>query len=362
MISAPFFMGEMRMYRMSVINNGDVKFNEEELKKMLEYKTDFQLVSTVGMEEALYEVKENDIEVVFAVLSDCRHENKRMLEKLISECRYTYFVLAFTNYNCTNLRCAFRLGAFDCISYPMSETDIRKVYDRIENSYMSRFITDVMMKNMEALIDNIFIGGGNEELIIKDILDGIYMDARKSLTEKQLLVENVKEKIYMNMIYRKPWVEKFIWDQCFMCKTDFHVKDRKFVEREWIDDFMNVSKVIRKYQMLDNKLIYNIGKYIVVHVDERMSLDDLSQSVYLNKSYISHIFKKVSGLSLTEFMVDVKIDRAKILLLDSERKIYEIAEQIGYNDVEYFRKKFKDSTGLSPTEYRKKLNILGASA
>lgn len=329
---------------------------------ILERFKDIQLVSIVSEEEALYEIKEKDIQMVFVFVSNGKEDKLINIKKLIKECHYTYFVFIYDNCSLISLRNAFRMGAFDCIQYPLYEEELVTVFERMEKSFYSKYITESMLKKINVLIDNIFWGGGNECSICEDIIMDIYSDQHKDDTEKQLLVESMKERIYFDMIYRKPWLEKFIFSRKFIYKGDFHIKDKCFIIDEWKKDFTEVSRVISKYQMLDNKLIYQIGKYVVVHVDERLTLEDLSKSVYLNKSYISHIFKKVSGISLTEFMVDVKIDRAKILLLDQKLKIYEIAEQIGYYDVEYFRKIFKDSTGVSPTEYRKMQNILGVSA
>lgn len=304
-------------------------------------------------EEALYDIQGNNIEIVYVALYSNSLEKLQFYERLIKECKQSYFIFISDNINYLNVRNTFRIGGFDYLQYPLRENEMEECFKRIEKSYYSKFLPGTILNKIDALIDNIFLGGGNEQKICEDIIAEIYDNTSSDITEKQILIENVKEKIYLDMIYKKPWLEKFIWDQRFIYKGKFNIINRAQIVREWKTDFTEVCKVIRKYQMLDNRLIYHIGKYIVVHVDEHLSLEDLSKGVFLNKSYISHIFKKVSGISLKDFMHDVKMDRAKILLLDEERKIYEIADQLGYNDVEYFRKKFKDVTGISPSEYRK---------
>ncbi len=109
--------------------------------------------------------------------------------------------------------------------------------------------------------------------------------------------------------------------------------------------------------MLNNSLISNIGYYVINHVDEHLSLETVSNAVFLNKSYISHIFKKISGISFVSFITNVKIDRACILLTDPHLKIYEIAARIGYNNPEYFSRVFKAATGITPNQYRNKFKI-----
>jgi two-component system response regulator YesN len=341
------------MYRVLIIDKKNLIADGIRQLEVWNLRREFQIIKVMQEEDALDYIKENDIEIVFVAMYNHCQDKLKHFERLIKECKQTYFVFICEDYHFQNVRNVFRIGAFDYLQYPLGEAEVSESLRRIEKSYYSRFIPAGTIKKIDALIDNIFLGGGNEQKICEDIIKEIYEDEGRDVTEKQIMIKNVKEKIYLDMIYRKPWLEKFIWDQKFLYKGNFHIEDEARIMESWKKDFAEVAKVIRKYQMLDNRLIYHIGKYIVVHVDERLTLEDLSKSVYLNKSYISHIFKKVSGMSLKEFMADVKMDRARILLLDKDRKIYEIAETLGYNDVEYFRKKFKDITGISPTEYRK---------
>jgi two-component system response regulator YesN len=74
--------------------------------------------------------------------------------------------------------------------------------------------------------------------------------------------------------------------------------------------------------------------------------------VYLNPSYISHIFKKVTGINFTEFMTEVKIDRAKVLLRNEELRIRDVSATVGYGNQEYFSRIFKERTGYTPVDYR----------
>jgi two-component system response regulator YesN len=62
-------------------------------------------------------------------------------------------------------------------------------------------------------------------------------------------------------------------------------------------------------------------------------------------------------VSLVNFQLGTKIDRAKVLLHNESRKISDVAEQIGYGNVDYFRKIFKDIVGMSPSEYRAGIGI-----
>ncbi len=219
------------------------------------------------------------------------------------------------------------------------------------------YVKEKLSLKVDALIANIFLGGGNTDFICESILEQIYADWDNDAVNGQMVAERAKKIIYEELIQRKTWLEKFIYDKHYTYQMGFQIKEKETIIREWKRDFAQAAKVVKKYQMLDHKLIYHIGKYVVVHVDEHLTLEDISKGVFLNKSYISHVFKKVAGINFVDFMTDVKIDRAKILLMDEERKIWEVAATIGYHDAEYFSKVFKNKTGLSPSQYRESLKI-----
>jgi two-component system response regulator YesN len=76
--------------------------------------------------------------------------------------------------------------------------------------------------------------------------------------------------------------------------------------------------------------------------------------VHLSKNYFSFLFKKQTGLTFIDYLIELRIREAKRLLVQNEKRIYEVAALSGFKDVKYFGKMFKKGTGLTPLEYRKK--------
>ncbi|MEK1830957.1 helix-turn-helix transcriptional regulator [Priestia megaterium] len=72
-----------------------------------------------------------------------------------------------------------------------------------------------------------------------------------------------------------------------------------------------------------------------------MKLQEISERFYLSREYISRKFKQEFQENISDYMVKVRMNKAKSLLLNEELKIYEIANMIGYHDDKYFRKVFK---------------------
>lgn len=105
-------------------------------------------------------------------------------------------------------------------------------------------------------------------------------------------------------------------------------------------------------------VIAKIHAYILENLDRDLNRDDIAKSVYRNPAYLSRLFRKETGLSLSEYITQQKIDRAKRMLTETNDKISNIAEGLGYYHFSYFAKLFKKMTGLSPQEYRKKHQTL----
>ena len=90
---------------------------------------------------------------------------------------------------------------------------------------------------------------------------------------------------------------------------------------------------------------------------EDITLSEMAVRADLSESHFSYLFKRHTGHSLIDYTNDVKISKAKELLLEPDLKVYEIAEMVGYSSLTYFNRVFKGRTGFSPNEYRKDVCI-----
>lgn len=92
------------------------------------------------------------------------------------------------------------------------------------------------------------------------------------------------------------------------------------------------------------------------HIDENyqnaLTLSDISKAAYLNPCYLSTRFKEETGLTLTEYTQRKRIEEAKLLLTNTDHKLFVIASRVGIPDQSYFSALFKRTTGMTPTQYR----------
>lgn len=93
--------------------------------------------------------------------------------------------------------------------------------------------------------------------------------------------------------------------------------------------------------------------YIDHHFRENIKLETIAPLFGYNSAYLGKIFSKTVGENFNSYVDHRRIEHSKQLLLENQLKVYEIAEQVGYKNVDYFHKKFKKYVGESPAEFRK---------
>lgn len=101
-------------------------------------------------------------------------------------------------------------------------------------------------------------------------------------------------------------------------------------------------------------LVNKINSYICEHLKEDLSLTRLGEVTCYNASYLSSVYKRLTGQALVEYVNQMRIDRAKQLLLCREMRIRQIALECGFESQQYFNRLFKKKTGLTPNEYRER--------
>ena len=116
--------------------------------------------------------------------------------------------------------------------------------------------------------------------------------------------------------------------------------------RDGLCDILRSKRVSYK-----EHIISNIQKYILSHSDERLTLNELSAVFGLSPNYLSATFKKTCGIGFSEYISQIKVSRAKTMLLEQDMKVYEVADRLGFESAFYFSKVFKKVTGLSPREF-----------
>ncbi|WP_226681917.1 response regulator [Sutcliffiella horikoshii] len=95
-------------------------------------------------------------------------------------------------------------------------------------------------------------------------------------------------------------------------------------------------------------------QYIYENYEKNITLNDLSEQVFISRNYLSQIFKKATGDSFNNYLTKVRMEKAKQMILEGNLLIYEIAEKVGFKNTPYFSSLFKKYMGVNPTDLLKK--------
>lgn len=141
--------------------------------------------------------------------------------------------------------------------------------------------------------------------------------------------------------------------------TDYLLKPVNYEEFGTCIDNLKISLFERRVssavepEKQEERAITGITRYLQEHLAEEISLSVLAEQFHLNPQYISQLFKSEIGVNFLVYLTNIRMEKAKKLLLSTALSIAEVAEQSGYGDYRVFTKVFKKSEGITPSQYRR---------
>lgn len=205
------------------------------------------------------------------------------------------------------------------------------------------------------------VAGGNEALAIK------YANQFTVFTIPQRLPNKLRDErdlcITLNTILRKAAELAGVHPIHIDSFSNSNIPQiEKLENSEQISLFQNklvkgYCRLVKKYNLKNySQPIQKIITYISTDLTADLSLKSLANQVNVNPSYLSTLFKKEVGLTLTEYVNRSRIELSKRLLTGTDQPIKSIATQAGIPDIQYFTRMFKRITGISPKVYRMQTN------
>ena len=141
--------------------------------------------------------------------------------------------------------------------------------------------------------------------------------------------------------------------------TDYILKPVNYEEFGTCIDNLKISLFERRVssaaepEKQEERAITGITRYLQEHLAEEISLSVLAEQFHLNPQYISQLFKSEIGVNFLVYLTNIRMEKAKKLLLSTALSIAKVAEQSGYGDYRVFTKVFKKSEGITPSQYRR---------
>ena len=145
-----------------------------------------------------------------------------------------------------------------------------------------------------------------------------------------------------------------VFGKDFSPYTEIKSKTSPDALHQWL---VKLFKTVLKYSdegrnTKSKKIVDSVREYIAENYhDSNLSVEGIANGIYINSSYLRKIFKKELNMSVSDYIVDLRLQKAKDLIGNGNMRLSDISEMVGYNDAGYFSKSFKKKYGFSPSGY-----------
>lgn len=141
------------------------------------------------------------------------------------------------------------------------------------------------------------------------------------------------------------------------CELDANI--RSFYNTRSLDDLTEIIRLIeegKRFAAVDEKaLVLQVKNYIIEHLTENITFEQVAREFHISYYYLVHLFKKTSGQSMSQFRTYKRLEKAAFMLLRGDDKISDIACACGFESVSYFSEAFIKKVGDTPSNFRARL-------
>lgn len=259
------------------------------------------------------------------------------------------------------------------------ETGISTPYKVFDGKSMLAGATAALEDNLSVGGDDIAVADGNGEInIIEDIMElktvlNNVLNAEDSKAELENFLDTYcVESAYFNKYHIRTFgvsvftvLQLLLYERVAEVNNLFHnlnimnnlnmlenVKDLRWILEKII--LAAIESIKSDSETVYDKITAEIKNYINNNFKNIKNIKEIANECYVSESYARKIFKETTGNTIFEFLIAKRMNEAKKLLANPERKVYEIAECVGYNSTQRFIDTFRQHTGMLPKEYRNK--------
>lgn len=260
-----------------------------------------------------------------------------------------------------HIRNDYQVEAYFAVSSPLTAGyGIREAYERMNTLIETRFFSKDCPIFAEE--DTSFLNS-REEGAHSQLLKEIKVDYEMhNLPKLRIDIMHMNQSFEQNKNFSQIFA-KYIYSQIVQIlyqKQDLQQMVEKIFQSSFIYEIEEIvenvliscEEEITGSKSEKSQAILRTKQYIEEHYQNALSLNELADQVYLNASYLSSIFKLEEGIGINEYIKQVRMKQARLLLEETNKKISVIAEEVGFLNPSYFIKSFREYYGVTPAKIR----------
>jgi Response regulator containing CheY-like receiver domain and AraC-type DNA-binding domain len=334
-------------------------------------KTGFMIAAEAkDGDEALIKLSAMHIDLVITDIRMPKIDGLELLQR-INERKLCPCVVLLSDYTeFAYARQSLIYGAFDYLGKPVYEGLLLDLLARVEHFLAEKALAEERIKKLEAVVETragLFFPDSEVTQIIIHILNSgteiaLLVSNMAATTEAAfdgdivrtaLVLKNAMAEISKAVFQTCAWLNQFMEIGNDDHPDFLQPPNLEALKQVLVAEIEKIVTLLRKIHYYnDNQIVKRVCHYVLQNNNRDLSIHGIAEALFLNRSYISETFRQKTGMTVIEFITLIKIEQAKKLIRENKLRNYEIADKLGFKDVEYFSRLFKKYTGSSPTEFR----------
>ena len=271
-------------------------------------------------------------------------------------CRCTVLLSEYTDFEYAHE--AIILGAFDYIVKPVSDTMMTRILDRAakflsENPDNRDDDADIKTAS-DALCDSIINGYDNYSERVHELAAACGRKSGENLMRFGIILGDASETVFNKLSEAYGWIKNIVDSPERLRAALLRADSREAAESLFTGFCNDLFVAVRTYYPRGlSDLTRGIADYILANYSQKLTLSDVADACFVNKTHLSHIFKMNMGISFVDYIVRYKMQMLRLMIAQTDMTVNEIADKLGYDDCKYMSRLFKNTYGITVSEYRK---------
>lgn len=246
---------------------------------------------------------------------------------------------------------------------PCFGEQIHQIYRKLKDFDRKNVTIDqgiLSLRDCETTEDGVQILSAVETLVKEREFERISQVLMQGCTGKEhirfqsllILIEAVKYGLFSHMEKNHLDLREFWTEELAEEHRGIYDSVENFAE--WLEAAVKRVKEMQESQSGDADVIAEIKRFVKSNIENRITREMIAEHINFSPDYLGRIFKRETGLSLSEYIMEQKVERARELLDEDVDTIGNIAVRLGYSSFSYFSEVFRRLTGIAPSDYKRK--------
>ncbi|MCI1931052.1 MAG: AraC family transcriptional regulator [Clostridia bacterium] len=221
---------------------------------------------------------------------------------------------------------------------------------------LSSKIEDNTFYERTAVAECIINSSNNFEKLVSNLTQKCRASVNHDFIKTNVLLARTEKYIFKAVTQKMKWLKLIVSDINWITRKILQ-SDDNYTACTVFEQFLRemYTSVKTYYPSGMTALSKKVVAYVLEHPYEKLTLSNAAEKCFVSKAYLSHSFKKNMGKSYVEYIISLKMQMFKKLLLETDLNMSEIAEKLSYDDYKYMGRLFKKVHGLTPTSFKEQI-------